>query len=738
MATFLYRLGRGAYRKFWLVIGLWLAVAVGVGIASAQLSEETDPSFSIPGTESQEAFDLIDERFPEFNADGATANVVFVAPDGEKITAEQNVVAVQESLAHMDGVDQVAAVQDPFENELIAPDQSLAVAKISFDEPTFNLTDGATDSLESVVDAGEESDLRVEVGGDALMSEPDVGSSEIIGIAVAAVVLIITFGTFVAAGLPLLTAVLGVGLSTAAIAAATAFADVNESTGTLATMLGLAVGIDYALFILFRYRSELNADTVTSHDGRADAIGRANGTAGGAVVFAGLIVAIALLGLSVVRIPFLTTMAIAAAATIVLAVVIAITLLPALARLLGKRILPGKQRRQAVDAEKPNPAGGRWAGFVSRHPVLLGVAALIGLGTIAYPMTDLELALPDDGMANEDTMQRQAYDLIADAFGPGFNGPLMVVGDMDGQEDPQAAYAELKSELEPLDGVAVVGDPIVNQPDNDMMIVSVSPTTGPADHETTELVDDIRSILGDGTTVDWSVTGQTAINIDVSQRILDSLLPYLAIVVGLAFVLLVLVFRSILVPLAATFGFLLSVFAAFGALVAVFQWGWASSIFGVDQPGPIMSVMPIIMVGIVFGLAMDYQIFLVTRIREAYVHGEDPVQAIITGFALTARVVVAAALIMISVFAAFLLSDESMIPPIGFGLAAAVLFDAFVVRMALMPAFLAVTKKAAWWLPGWLDRVLPNFDVEGERLVERLDHASEDAHERQTTATAAS
>ncbi|MFC4334270.1 MMPL family transporter [Salininema proteolyticum] len=722
MATFLYRLGKGAYRRAWLVIAIWVAIAAAVGAGAYQLAEETDPSFSLPGTESQEAFDLIEERFPDYAADGAKANVVFAVDEGEDITAPENAEIVRETLASLQESPNLASLTDPFETQMIAPDKSLAVATVGYDEPGFSLPSEATDALEDAAEQAADQGMRVEIGGDALVAPPEMGSSEIIGLVVAAVVLVVTFGAFVAAGLPILTAVLGVGLSTAAIAAATAFLDVNESTGTLASMLGLAVGIDYALFILFRYRSELTEETVGDHGGRAEAIGKANGTAGGAVVFAGTIVAIALLGLAVVGIPFLTTMAAAAAATIVLAVLIAVTLLPALARLVGRRIVSEKRLRRR--SEERTPAGGRWAGFITRRPVVMGLLALVSLAAIAVPATDLELALPDDGSASEESSQRQAYDMIADAFGPGYNGSLMLVGDMGEASDPEQVYGMLQQTLSEVDGIENVGMPRPNAPDSDTMIAMVVPSSGPADQETADLVHDLRETLGEAESGEWSVTGQTAVNIDISQRILDSLLPYLAIVVGLAFLLLMIVFRSLLVPLAATVGFLLSVFAAFGALVAVFQWGWGASLFGVDQPGPIMSVMPIILVGIVFGLAMDYQIFLVTRIREAFVHGEDPVKAIVTGFSLTARVVVAAALIMVSVFAAFMLSDMEMIAPIGFGLAAAVLFDAFVVRMTLMPAFLALTGKAAWWLPAWLDRVLPKVDVEGERLAERLDAES--------------
>ncbi|MEU6860088.1 MMPL family transporter [Glycomyces sp. NPDC046736] len=740
MATFLYRLGRGSYRLRWLVLAVWVLIVAGVGAAAATMQQETNPEFVLPGTESQEAFDLLEDRFPEMNADGGSAQIVFQSENGLPLTDESNAAVIDDLTAVMAESPQIAGVTSPFATDeagnpigmLSAEDQTIAVMKVAYAEPGMELDEDTITYLEDAIEDAEDQGVRVEVAGDVLQTMPHTGATELIGIGVALLVLVVTFGALLAAGLPILTAVLGVALTTAGILAATSFMNVSESTGTLASMIGLAVGIDYALFILSRYRNELAADgRVDDKQARAEAMGRAVGTAGSAVFFAGLTVIVALLGLSVVNIPFLTEMAVAAAVTVLIAVLIAVTLLPAFAGFAGRKIFSKRQRRriaEGVHDSKPN-GGKRWAGFVTRHPILVAVIAILGLGALAYPATDLELGLPDGGSMSEDSTQRQAYDLISEGFGAGFNGTLMIVGDLEDGVDPVAAAQNVTDELNGIDGIAVVGKAFPNQ-DGDTVMVTVIPETAPADEATNELVHAIRGVLADDTDANWAVTGATALNIDISDNLNDALLPYMLIVVGLAALILLLVFRSILVPVLATLGFMLSVFAALGALVAVFQWGWGAELFNVDQPGPIMSMMPILMIGLVFGLAMDYQIFLVTRVREAYVHGADPKTAIVEGYGHSSRVVVAAALIMISVFAAFIFSAESLIASMGFGLAVAVIFDAFVVRMAIIPAVMSLVGRGAWWIPKWLDRILPNVDVEGEKLQQRLaEDAAEDERE---------
>ncbi|MFF3018383.1 MMPL family transporter [Streptomyces sp. NPDC057939] len=718
MATFLYRLGRGAFRRRRFVALVWVALLFAAGFGAATASAPTSGSFSIPGTEAQKAFDLLDQKFPGMAADGATARIVIKAPAGAKVTdpsVKAEVEKVISGLRSGPGAAEVATVDDPYKTQAVSQDGSTTYVSVKYKVSGMELKDATRDALKESGKDAQAQGLGVEIGGDALMVAPETGSGEIIGILVAAIVLVITFGSLIAAGLPLLTALIGVGIGVSSITALANVLDLGSTTSTLAMMIGLAVGIDYALFIVSRYRAELAEGRE-----RDEAAGRAAGTAGSAVVFAGLTVVIALVGLAVVNIPMLTKMGVAAAGTVVIAVLVALTLVPAILGFAGKKVLPageksklfgkGKAKSSGADLKaKPN-GGTRWARFVLRRPVMVLLAGVIGLGVIAIPASKLEMGLPDDGAQPVSTTQRKAYDLMSEGFGPGFNGPLMVVVDGD------KALADSTAErIKGLPGVAAVAPPMQNEA-KDAAIVSVIPKDRPSSHATEELVRTIRDGSGD----DVLVSGQTAMNIDFSQKMNDALLPYLALVVGLAFLLLMLVFRSILVPLKAALGFLLSVVAALGAVVAVFQWGWLGSVFGVEQTGPIMSMMPIFMVGVVFGLAMDYEVFLVTRMREAYVHGERPGQAVVTGFQYSARVVVAAAVIMIAVFAGFLGASDQMVKMIGFGLAIAVLFDAFVVRMAIVPAVLALLGHKAWWLPKWLDRILPNVDVEGESLRKHL------------------
>ncbi|EHK81843.1 putative RND superfamily drug exporter [Saccharomonospora azurea SZMC 14600] len=728
MATMLYRLGRFAFRRRGLVAVLWVLILAAVGGAAATTSSTASTAISIPGTEAQQAFELLEERFPGSTPDGATARVVFQAPEGDKLTDAEHRETIAKIVADLAEGAQVQQAVDPFQAQSVSRDATIAYTQVTYDGSALELTDATRDALQAAAEKGRDAGLAVEIGGDALLTIPETGATEVIGVLIAAVVLLVTFGSLVAAGLPLATALVGVGISVAVITLLTQTLELDSTTPILATMIGLAVGIDYSLFIVSRYRAELA-------EGRAplDAIGRATGTAGSAVVFAGLTVVIALAGLAVVNIPILTKMGFAAAGAVVLAVLVALTLIPALIGMAGKRVLPRKQRDKAArEAAEGKPgAGTRWARFVLRHRVAVLVLGVAGLGVIAIPATDLQLGLPDDSSKPVDTSQRKAYDLISEGFGPGTNGPLVVTVDARGSDDPQAAAAATGKALQGLDNVAMAMPPTFNQA-GDTAMITVIPMSAPSSTETEDLVHDIRAEatdLADTTGARILVTGQTAMGIDVSQKLDDALLPYLALVVGLAFVLLVIVFRSLLVPLKAALGFLLSVIAALGAVVAVFQWGWLADLVGVEQTGPIMSLMPIFLVGLVFGLAMDYEVFLVTRMREAYVHGESAQESIVTGFRHGARVVTAAALIMISVFAGFVGSDESMIKMIGFGLAIAVLFDAFVVRMAIVPATLALLGKAAWWLPRPLDKVLPNVDVEGERLQQRLAESDEEVKE---------
>ncbi|WP_329224571.1 MMPL family transporter [Streptomyces canus] len=724
MATFLYRIGRWAFRRRRLVGGLWLG-ALLLAVAAAALApagEEED--LSMPGTESQKAFDLLDERFPQSNAQGAEARLVFRAPDGQRVTARENKTAVEDALGSLDGGGQVASTTDPYTTDAVSEDGTIAYSTITYTADAVDLTEPTKSALEDAANQARDAGLTVEIGGSALDAEEELGgTTELIGVAVAAVVLVLALGSLVAAGLSLLTAFTGVAIAFGLVSALAVPLGLTSTVAILALMLGLAVGIDYALFITSRFRDERAQGSEPE-----EAAGRAVGTAGSAVVFAGATVIIALAGLGVVGIPELTKMGMGGAGAVALAVLVALTLVPALFGFFGRRVLsrrirkatrPGSERPHPVPPTAGRPGlGTRWARFVLRRPVAVLMITGLGLGAVALPALSLELGLPGDESKSVQTTQRRAYDLLSEGFGPGFNGPLTVVVDMSASEDTRATTDLVVKTVGGVDGVASVGDPVLSR-SKDTAVLTAVPRTAPNSAETKDLVHAIRGAVP-GIEADTGaavlVTGTTAMNIDISEAMSDALVPYLTVVIGLAVLLLMVVFRSVLVPVKAALGFLLSVGAAFGVLVAVFQWGWAADLLGIEQTGPVMSLMPILIIGIVFGLAMDYEVFLLTRMREAYVHGASPGEAIVSGFRHSGRVVAAAAIIMISVFAGFVGMNSPTIQTMGVGLAAAVAFDAFVVRMAIAPAVLALLGHRAWWLPRILNRMLPNVDIEGEAL----------------------
>lgn len=746
MAVYLYRLGRFAFRHRWVMLGIWLVMLVGAGTAAVTLSGQTTSSFSVPGTPAQEAADLMAERAPQLSEGGTRARLVFAAPEGERIDSPEYQAAVEATLAQLaawpdniadifpdyegDPLDEKqhpAEVRSPFDNGRISPNGRVAIGEVLFSVQSFDLVAETREFLAMAGDAARDAGLEVYVGGDALQPPVEQGLTELVGVAVAAVVLTITFGSLIAAGLPLLMAILGIGIGISLITAATGFIDMSAESSILAMMLGLAVAIDYSLFIVSRHRVELARGKSLE-----EAIGIAVGTAGNAVVFAGATVIIALAGLSVVGIPFLTTMALAAVVTVFFAILIAVSLLPAVLGFAGRMVLSRKVRKgQAAphSATTEFPPGVAWGKMVTKNPLIVLLVAVVGLGAIAVPAFQMDLGIPGDEVAPEDSTQRKAYDLIAENFGPGSNGPLLVVLDLPDGVDGEAVATAVQTELEAMDGVAFVAPPSVI-PDARLGIISLTPTTGPSSADTTDLVHRIRDAAAQieaVTGVSIGITGQTAFMIDVSARLGEALTPYLMVVVGLALILLLLVFRSIVVPLKATLGFLLTIGATFGAVVAVFQWGWLASLFGVEQIGPILSFLPIFMIGVVFGLAMDYEFFLVTRMREEYIHGAEPKEAVVHGLGFSGKVVTAAAVIMISVFMGFVIDDNPIIKSIGFALAVGVLVDAFVVRLTIVPAVLALLGRGAWWIPRWLNAILPNVDVEGERLRRHIDGAAKPA-----------
>ena len=721
MAAFLALLGRTAFRRRWYVLFLWIGVVGAVGFAAVKAPAAPSDSFSMPGTESQQATTLITEHFPSSGSNGTSAQLVFVAPDHGKVTGPADKAAIEKAVATAAAGPQVANVTDPFQSGAVSKDGSTAYATISFTVQT-GLTDAAKANVEQAAQQGRDAGMTVEIGGAALVPQPAAGgATEGLGIMAAFVVLLLAFGSLAVAGVPLLTAGLGVGVSMAAIIALGHALGLSATTGTLAEMLGLAVGIDYAVFIISRYREERGRGVEPR-----EAAGLAVGTAGSAVVFAGLTVMIGLAGLIVVDVPILTKMGLAAAGAVGIGVLVSLTLVPAMLGFFPNKVLARKVRKGKPHAAARNGRwGARWATFVIRHKIPVLLLGVIGLGIIAVPITSLHLGTQDNGYLSTSTTERRAYDDLAKAFGPGFNGPLTIVVDAEGAKDPKAAVATIAREITATPGIASVSQARYDTAGT-VAVFTAAPTTAPSDEKTADAVNAIRgerTALQTETGATFMVTGATASDIDSAAKIQHALIPYLAVVLALAILLLMVVFRSLVIPVKAAVGFLLSVLAAIGAVVAVFQFGWLATLLGVHQTGPIMTLMPIFMVGIIFGLAMDYEVFLVSRMREAHAHGATADTAIVDGFRNSSRVVSAAALIMISVFSGFIGADNALIKMIGFGLAIAVLFDAFIVRMTIVPAVLALLGEHAWRLPRWLDRILPRVDIEGEALTKHREAA---------------
>ncbi|MGI8458768.1 MAG: MMPL family transporter [Propionibacteriaceae bacterium] len=743
MSSFLYRVGRAAYRRRGRTLIIWLLVVAVIGTLAATLSKPFDDGFELPGTQSQEALDSLALTFPQVS--GSSAQVVVVAPAGASVRDAETRTAVATAVDRLEALPQVDSALSPYDKNIsgaINDAGTAAVINVQLNVGTPAVTDETKQALQDTATTLQ-ADLpgsQTSAGGAAYAATGiSLSVVEALGVLIAMIVLMLTLGSFRAAGMPLLTALLGVGISMALIIFATALIKVSSSTPLLALMLGLAVGIDYALFIVSRHRDQLATGLEAE-----ESVARAVATAGSAVVFAGLTVMIALVGLSVAGIPFLATMGVAAAISVAIAVLIALTLLPALLGFAGDRLRPKVKRArspQGMAAGKSGPAGhapehaaepaihrpkvgwaGRWVGAATKFPVLTIVIIVVALGALALPAQSLRLALPDNGSADAGTPARVTYDLLSKEFGPGYNGLLIVTADIVGSDDPLGVMNGIKDRIEELPGVAAVPLATPNQ-GADTGIVQVVPTTAPDSEQTADLVRTIRGLAPEFTDaygVDTAVTGITAIQIDVSSQLGKALLPFGILVVGLSLILLTMVFRSIAVPIKATLGYLLSVGASFGAVSLVFVHGFLNGPLNIEHSGPVLSFLPILLMGILFGLAMDYEVFLVSRIREDYVHGGDARQAVHTGFTASAKVVVAAGVIMFSVFAAFVPEGESIIKSIALGLAVGIFVDAFLVRMTLVPAVLVLLGDKAWYLPRWLDRLLPSFDVEGEALAHQL------------------
>lgn len=643
----------------------------------------------------------------------------------EQKKLDDGLVKIEQNAAKLKYGNEILAVSENFGT--VSRDRSTALAIIQFQLPINQVSKATladvTQSIASAPIAG----VQIEYSKEFTSGVSDLlGAGEIVGLVIAAIVLFLMLGTLISAGLPVIAAILGVGVAATATMALSKVFEMNSTTPVLGVMLGLAVGIDYSLFILNRHIRQLKAGVEVR-----ESIGLATGTSGNAVVFAGLTVVIALVALNLTGIAFLGIMGTMGALGIVVAVLVALTFTPAMLGLLGMRVLSKKSRAKLAAGDlsvtKEKPKREQKSLIVTRAPWLIVVASIAVLVIAALPSASMRLGLPDGSSEPVTSSQYRAYKLTTQAFGAGANGAVIAVAEI---PKKLSNYQELKLqagmskelfELKNVDSVLPGGI----SDDGKTFLFQVVPTTGPASLETQNLVYDIRALAPKFKSEYQStlgVTGLAATNIDVSKKLADALPLYLGTVLALSMLLMMLVFRSILVPILASAGFLLTVFAVFGSITAVFQWGWLGGVFGVHDPGPILSFLPTIMIGILFGLAMDYQLFLTSGIREAFAHGKSAKESINYGIRLSRSVVVAAAIIMVSVFGGFAFSHLAMIRPMGFGLAAGVLFDAFIVRLLLVPSIMAILGKAAWWMPKWLDRILPDVDVEGSALERQQLH----------------
>lgn len=728
MSSFLYRVGRFAARRRWSVIVVWIAVVVGASALAGVLGNHLQSSFTVPGTQAQSALDALEQRFPQIS--GASAKVVVAAPSGDQIsTSEDLIVAACEDIA---AFEDVVAVTCPSPMSASgstaasdgAPSQISANGDMAF--IAIQLSVAATDIPDALVasvgqatapltDAG----LTVAVSGLAASASSGVDWTELAGMGVAYIVLAITFGSLIAAGIPLVTAALGVGLSASAITIVAALVPVSSTAPVLATMLGLAVGIDYALLITSRHRDNLREGMDP-----AESVAVAIATAGTAVVFAGMTVMIALVGLGVAGIPFLTVMGLGAAGAVLTALLVAVTLLPAILSLLGRRLTPrGRAERRAARRGAEPGHTARWVRIVTRQPLLTAIGVAAVLAVAAIPASGLRLTLPDAGYDPPGSEARVAYDLLDEGFGPGFNGPLLVTADISRTLQVEQALDALQDAFQGVPGITAVSQAFPNEA-LDMAVVTITPDSSPSSDQTAALVQTLRDRAAAFETANgftYEITGQTALAIDISDRLGAAMLPFAIVVVGLSLVLLTIMFRSIAVPITATFGYLLTVGAGLGIATVVFEWGWGASLLGVGKVGPVISFMPILVMAVLFGLAMDYHVFLVSRMRERFVDSGNAHAAVREGFSASARVITAAALIMFSVFFSFVPGGNAIIQPIALALAVGVLIDAFVVRMTLIPALMALLGARAWWLPRWLEHVLPDADIEGEAVRRMLD-----------------
>ena len=712
------KLGRACARHPWRVIALWIVAAIVIIGGSIAGGGTLVDEFTIPNSETQRAIDLLEERFPARSGEAAQ---IVLATDSGRLDEGAQLQVVNAALAAAAGSADVVEVGDPFEGRdgALSDDGTIAFADALYNQQSFEVELSSVDAMrEAVTEALDGSGVRAEFTGPVILNSegPETGTSELLGIVAAAIILLFVFGTLVATGLPLIMAIAAVGLGLSLITLAAAISNFNTFTPVLATMLGLAVGIDYSLFIVTRYRQALQ-------DGLSgpDAAATATATAGRAVAFAGLTVAISLLALAVVGIDFITKMGLAASMTVLVAVLAAVTLLPALLSKLGTRVNKGRvpfiRVRDDSHEGRQRTWIAAWGRFVTGHAWPVAGAMLVLLIVLALPIGWVQLGSSDAGTNPENTTSRKAYDLLAEGFGAGFNGAFLIA--VDQATDPDAA-TRLVGVLRETPGLASVADPALNDP-GDTAVVVAFPDTSPQSEATSTLVQTLRNDVVpaalEGSSARAFVGGQTAAFDDLADRIFDRFGLFLLIVIGITFLVLSMAFRSIVIAIKASLTTLLSALATFGILIAVFQFGWAIGVVGLDRTGPIESFLPIIVFAILFGLSMDYEVFLVSRMREEYVNGDPARLAIRNGMAAIGRVVVAAGTIMVVVFLSFMLGDDRIIKEFGLGLGAAILIDAFIVRMTLVPAIMHLLNERSWYMPAWLDRLLPGITIEPKDSV---------------------
>ncbi len=722
MAKLLYKLGFFASRKAKLVISTAIVLLLTIGGVALALGFNFDDDMSIPGTPAQKTIEMLEEEFPEVGKAGAQLQVVLKAPEGQTLVDPDMQAAIGElakEITELDGVDMVVT-PDMLQN--YNEDQTIAYLMAMYDVPSKEVTFNQVDDIRATFHITEDAGMQTEL----YSSETEIYPieihflTEVIGIGIAFVVLFFTFGSLILAGMPILTASIGLVIGLLGIVIAANFASIAFVCISLAAMLGLAVGIDYGLFIISRFRQEYAKGYSIQQS-----IAIANGTAGTAVVFAGLTVIIALVGLAVPQIPFLTTMGISAAVTVLLAIFIAILVVPAALSLFGDKIIPPVERKKTTaerftDRVKLSGKFTKgWALLLNKMPAVVAIVCISFLSVVTIPFFHMELGLPDDSFYEEGTDQRDSYDLLKEGYGEGVHASLVVVAKATEKDGEVVSKIEkLTADIAAMDHVDMITN-VVPKESGDMAVITLNPTTGPNADETIDLVQKIRDADYEG--MELHVTGTTAMNIDISEKLSEALPVFTALIIGLAFIIFMVVFRSLLVPLKAVLGFVLSLGATLGFVTWVVQDGNFYEIFGFATSSPVLNFLPIITIGILFGLAMDYEVFLVSRMREEYTHTGDARKAVLAGIRDSGGVVMAAGLIMIAVFAGFMMAPDPMTKVIGLALTFGVIFDAFIVRMMIVPAVMLLLGKAAWYMPKWLDRILPNVDIEGESIIKELE-----------------